>query len=204
MVIEERTAEDPGLSTLLEAAFAELVQRYGAEAGRRSMPRRVISSPPPTDGRSAALRCNPPDPPPEKSSGCTLTRNFAVAVWRGHWWPVWRSWRHALGTGRSDWPPGYVNRRRSRCTRNVAIRAHPAVREIRRRPALPLLRQATRLVGVVDDIDDVAVGRAYKETAHAPRFGSDRVHNLVPEAPGLFVRVLDIVGIDGDDRVLRR
>ena len=31
MLIEERTADDPGLSALLDAAFAELVTRYGAE-----------------------------------------------------------------------------------------------------------------------------------------------------------------------------
>lgn len=31
MLIGERNAGDPGLTTLLQAAFAELVQRYGAE-----------------------------------------------------------------------------------------------------------------------------------------------------------------------------
>jgi putative acetyltransferase len=38
MLIEERTADDPELATLLDAAFAELVMRYGLEGRSQVQP----------------------------------------------------------------------------------------------------------------------------------------------------------------------
>src|SRR3954452_18340531 len=57
---------------------------------------------------------------------------------------------------------------------------------------------------VVHDVDHRSVRCPDEETADAPRLGGQRVHDLVAEFPRLRVGSVDVVGEDGDERVLGR
>ena len=55
------------------------------------------------------------------------------------------------------------------------------------------LRLLAVFVLVVDNVDDVAVGRTDKEPAHPPRLGSQRMNDLEATSLRLLIRRLDLI-----------
>src|SRR4051794_17133207 len=88
----------------------------------------------------------------------------------------------------------------SAMTTGGALIPTPSLERVRTVAGLPSRRGRSLLLG---DVEDVAVRRPDEEAAHAPGFGGERVDDLVSAPPGLVQRGLDVVDLEGGDRVLR-
>jgi len=55
---------------------------------------------------------------------------------------------------------------------------------------------------MVHDVDDIAVWCSHEEPAYAPRLGGQRVHDLVSQLLCFCIGGFNVVGENGDDRVL--
>ena len=54
------------------------------------------------------------------------------------------------------------------------------------------------------DVDDIAVRRSNEEPSNAPFHGSYRVHDLEAEFAGFFVRAVEVIRVDCDNRIFER
>src|SRR3954452_3427319 len=57
---------------------------------------------------------------------------------------------------------------------------------------------------VLRDVDHLAIRAADEEPANTPRFVREGVHHFITTSPCLLVRGIDVVDLDGHDRVLWR
>src|SRR5918995_280999 len=57
---------------------------------------------------------------------------------------------------------------------------------------------------MTDDVDDVAIGRPYEESPHAPRFIGERMYELIPTPARVGVCLVHVgADVDRDDGILR-